>query len=546
MRIVAKLPVVILLSLGCAFAQQQSTFRSETELVVVPAVVTDHSGAHVDGLKKEDFSVRENGAEQKIAVAEEIRSTANRVTRAPAKGNVYSNFLMGSPGAHRLTIIALDTINTPILDQARAKSDIVKFLSTWVNGGEPVALVLLTRSGVKVIHDFATDPKVLSAALSKAKSRNDQVVDEPTGEAGPEEDPAATAEEQQFLQAMADAQQNFTAFQRRVAATMTLEALQSLARAFAGIPGRKSLIWASSGFPFSISDQSMALSPPGRENISDISSLYDQTWQALNDAQLSIYPVDLRGLVTLMPDATIRRPSRNFQQMKSWDNIERLATFQTIASATGGRAFYNTNDIAGAFRQTADDSSSYYLLAYYRDPKDTKPGWRKLKVSVSRPGMHVRARSGFFVQKADSIAQSEEQIRRREIDLAVSSPLEFTGIAVTASLGALEPAKDSAKKKVPFVLELQANALTVDSSDNNHAKVDFFAFARDAKGTPIAQVGQTIDAHLKPDTLAKVQQSGIDYKNALELAPGEYSVRFVVRDVLSGRIGTVTAPVKVE
>src|SRR6185312_8479557 len=160
----------------------------------------------------------------------------------------------GSPGAHRLTIIAIDAINTPVIDQARAKSDILKFLNTWINGGEPVALVMLTRSGVKVIHDFAADPKVLAKALERAKNRNEQVVDEPTGEAGPEED-ATNAEEQQFLQAMADAQQNFTAFQRRLAATMTLEDLQSIAQAYSGIPGRKSLVWASSGFPFSISDE---------------------------------------------------------------------------------------------------------------------------------------------------------------------------------------------------------------------------------------------------------------------------------------------------
>lgn len=545
MRFVAKIALFVAAAAPLLLGQEQPTFRSQTELVVIPAVVTDHKGVHIDGLKKEDFSVEENGAEQKIAVVEEIRSTATRVARAQPKDNVYSNFLMGSPGAHRLTIVALDTINTPLLDQARAKSEIVKFLSTWLNGGEPVALVVLTRNGVRVIHDFVTDPKILAAALAKAKNRNEQVVDEPTGEAGPEED-AATAEEQQFFQAMAESEQNFTAFQRRVAATLTLDALQSIARAFSGIPGRKSLIWASSGFPFSISDQSMGLAPPGRETITDVESLYDHTWQALNDAQLSIYPVDLRGLVTLMPDASIRRPSRNFQQMKSWDNTERLATFQTIASATGGKAFYNTNDIAGAFRQAAEDSSSYYLLAYYRDAKDTKPGWRKLKVNVHRPGVHVRARSGFFVQKADANPQSEEQVRRREVNLALASPLEFTAMGVTAVLGKEQPAKDPAKKRIPFQLTLRPNSVMIDSADNNHARVDFFAIARDAKGQAVAQAGQTVDAHLKPETLAKVQQSGIDYTNVLELPPGEYSVRFVVRDVLDGRIGTVTAPLKVE
>jgi hypothetical protein len=42
--------------------------------VLIPTLVTDKSGNHVSGLKKEDFTVLENGAEQKIATFEEITS----------------------------------------------------------------------------------------------------------------------------------------------------------------------------------------------------------------------------------------------------------------------------------------------------------------------------------------------------------------------------------------------------------------------------------------------------------------------------------------
>jgi VWFA-related protein len=545
MRFVAKLTCIVAFLVTVAVAQDAPTFHAQSELVVVSAVVTDHSGAHVPNLKKEDFSVRENGAEQKIAVLEEIHSTPDRLRRVADKPNVYSNFLAGSPGAHRLTIIAIDAINTPVIDQARARSDILKFLNNWINGGEPVALVMLTRSGVKVIHDFAADPKVLAKALARAKNRNEQVVDEPTGEAGPEED-ATNAEEQQFLQALADAQQNFTAFQRRIAATITLEDLQSIAQAYSGIPGRKSLVWASSGFPFSISDQTMALNPPGREGVTDILPLYNETWQALNDAQMAVYPVDLRGLVTLSAGASIHKPSRNFNQQMSWANSDRIATFQTIAEATGGRAFYNTNDIAGAFRQAADDSSSYYLIAYYRDAKDTKPGWRKLKVKVDRPGIHIRARSGFFVRKSGADSGNEEQVRRTEVELGLSSPLEFTGIGITASFSPAAPGKKAGTKIVPFRIELGPRSVFVDTDDKNHARVDFFAFARTATGETVAQSGRTIEAHLTAESLAKVEQSGTTFDNSLELPPGEYTVRFVVRDVLSGRMGTVSAPLKVE
>src|SRR6185437_13243788 len=74
MRFVAKLTCIMAFLVTVAAAQDAPTFHAQSELVVVSAVVTDHSGAHVPNLKKEDFSVRENGAEQKIAVLEEIHS----------------------------------------------------------------------------------------------------------------------------------------------------------------------------------------------------------------------------------------------------------------------------------------------------------------------------------------------------------------------------------------------------------------------------------------------------------------------------------------
>jgi hypothetical protein len=59
-------------------------------------------------------------------------------------------------------------------------------------------------------------------------------------------------------------------------------------------------------------------------------------------------------------------------------------------------------------------------------------------------------------------------------------------------------------------------------------------------------VGQKIDSHLTADKVSVVRQQGVAYSGALDLVPGEYTVRFVVRDDVSGRMGSVAAPLKVE
>jgi hypothetical protein len=76
---------------------------------------------------------------------------------------------------------------------------------------------------------------------------------------------------------------------------------------------------------------------------------------------------------------------------------------------------------------------------------------------------------------------------------------------------------------------------------------DFVALAKTPEGKTVDRpVGQKVEAHLTAEKLSAVRQNGIAYSGALDLAPGEYTVRFVVRDDLSGRIGSVAAPLKVE
>jgi hypothetical protein len=80
-------------------------FAAGAKLVLVPKLVTDKSGHHISGLKQEDFTVLENGAEQKIATFEEITSDPHRLSR-PKNPNEFNNALAGGTSARRVTLIA--------------------------------------------------------------------------------------------------------------------------------------------------------------------------------------------------------------------------------------------------------------------------------------------------------------------------------------------------------------------------------------------------------------------------------------------------------
>jgi VWFA-related protein len=517
--------------------------------------VTDKSGNHITGLKKEDFTVLENGAEQKVATFEEIISDAHRVSR-PKSVNEFSNALAGESSARRITLMVLDLINTPFMDQANARKDLLKYLTQSVDQREPTALYTLTRSGIQVIHDFTTDPRVLVAALHKVKGDAFQMVDSPedvegmTGSASPDGsagvDPGAVLSETQKIQTMMeDSELNFQSFQQRLAITYTLEGMQQVAQALAGFPGRKSLIWAGGGFPFSVSDNTMQLAPAGRDSLTDVLPLYEHTWQLLNDAQIALYPVDVKGLqVVSVPSASVRNPGRNYARNMNWRNLDTQSTLQTFAAMTGGRAYYNSNDLTKGFRDAVNDSAEYYMLGYYLDRSKTKPGWRKLAVKVKRDHVEVRARSGFFVTNA---TVDPESSRNSDISSALQSPLDYTSLALVARWDKIEPGKEPGKKHVSYAMHVAADAALIDEADNNHLVLDFVALAKTPQGKQVDQPeGQKIDAHLSPEKLLSIRQNGVGYRGFLDLSPGEYTVRLVVRDGLSGRIGSVAAPLKVE
>src|SRR5438105_3347497 len=102
-------------------------FVSHTSLVLIPTVVTDHSGAHVSGLTKEDFTVQEDKRTEKISIFEEIKTKPGKIRRVDPNDAGFTNAVSPEAKTQRLTMIVLDTLNTRFEDQVRARREILKF-----------------------------------------------------------------------------------------------------------------------------------------------------------------------------------------------------------------------------------------------------------------------------------------------------------------------------------------------------------------------------------------------------------------------------------
>ncbi len=518
-------------------------FKSQTTIVQVPVVVTDKAGNHIHGLSKADFKVLENGKPQKIASFEEFIAAAIVRPSAISTAGTFTNVSPDESTPHAVTVILLDEVNTPFLDQASARKQLVKYMAAHLQPSQPVGLMSLSEKGLTTLSGFDTDPQALMAALKKASGHvstmenysNDAKEIASTGAAqnslsrgiGASESPELVIQRFMLQLDAVDATYN----QARAIET-TLRAFLEIAWSLSGTPGRKSLVWFTGSFPFYLDSFT---SVPGDNSLR---ALYERSLQALNDAQVSIYPVDARGVLsdpTFSGENTGSLLPAGASDSALQSSITSLKTF---AAMTGGVAYHNTNDLPGAYGRAVQDSSSYYLLSYYLDHGNNKMGWRKLQVEVSHKDAEVRARAGFLVT---NVSANPQLTQKADLDLALHSPFESTGIPMAERWEGFRT--KGQKKEVGFALSIPATGL-IDEADKNSVDLEFVAQAMNNSAVA-ATVSQQFKGNIVPETLAKLKTDGILYRHFLDLAPGDYKVHFVVRDNLTGRIGSLIVPLTV-
>ncbi len=579
---------------GWAQDSQTPAFKSRTDVVLVPVVVRSNQG-FVDGLKPEQFSVLEDGKPQKVATVELIKTGA-RVQRKSTPGE-FSNELE-TAGPARLIIIGIDTINTPFLDQTFARKQLLNYVANSMNAGSQVAVFGMYRDGsVRMLNDITTDPTLLAKAIKATSgvlpnSASDSKVDSPESRrqievailaGGPSgrpstsgadlSDPAVQriADEAQALAAFQDQTSGAQAFELRRNMEATLESMRQISEAFAGLPGRKSFIWITGAFPFDITGTGELISPkaafygstqdPGRyysqhsgalpplpesatvvddDVLNPLRKEFRAMMEQFTSANIVVYPVDARGLMTLNAEAADDHDNKLLQQLERERVQVSQSTMATLAKMTGGKSCYNRNDIANCVRDAANDAEQYYMLSYYRDKKNGKQGWRSLAVKVDRPDLDVRARTGYFYGSDTG----DKNAHIRELGAVARSNLPYTSVPFSARFLQVTPSGD--KKQVKYEIFLPPETISLVDQGDGKFELELVAVASGAKDSKNTTITETVGKNLPPEALTAIHQQGLAYNNVLKLSPGDYRVHFIVRNVVKNAVGSVIAPLKVE
>jgi VWFA-related protein len=503
------------------------TFTAGTKLVQVD-VVARTKGAPAKGLTKEDFTVLDNGKPQKISFFSARSAPTSGSVSVPFPGAVSNRTERDDEALSHATILLIDQKNTPAANQAFAIPRIVKFVQTRRNKSDRIGIYTFGKDGkLQIVQDLTDDADLLSRAANSLKAQDPNY--RSTDTAGMT-DRAAT---------------EFTELLVRERAMDTKQVLEAVAHHLANVPGRKSLIWLSVGFPLFWPPQ------PGPDAADiDFNPDMDQTARVLNDANVALYAVDARGLQVALGGAAgisdaehagPRQPGPPGQPVRSATPVRDgypagLDTMAKLSDLTGGLLYTNDNGIEDLIREAMNDGELTYTLGFYPVQEEQDGTWHNLKVEVDKPGVNLRYRENYFAARVTP-APAPVASERPKLETLLKDPLDATQLRLTA-----ETMPDPAK---PGLWQVH---VTVDLHDVHLEKQDdIWVGGVDVSLSIDGSRGyRTVSAKVKiPDAaLAASLEKGITVNDSIDGNGLTGRLRVVAQDRATGAVGSIRVPLR--
>lgn len=592
--------------------------RINARLVDVNVVALDKKGHPITGLKPEDFEVYDDGVKQDVRAFSDADAPAPAATVAtPAavaapKETAFSNqrpLVAAQPQNGNTLVFLLDPSNLIYNDLVDVRQQMLKFVSE-APASDPVALYIMRYHAFQVLQEATTDHEKVQAILAKWTPNAQDLLNARDEEDRNRQHFETVHNLEDMLSVngnfMLDTQTQGEALDPKmremgsIPGPAALDVLVNVANHLAPMPGHKSLVWITSDN--ALADWSL-MSDTIEKHSKFIEPYALRTQEAMNNAQVSVYPLDASRLegnvitadlgnrnVQLSP--TYQNPSQlpaqiagtvatfEYEQLgpeakgaddadilhpqameKNYTSNNRLraqmqqdlhpiqGVFREIAEATGGHAFRRSSNIEGELNGVVEDGQATYVLGF--SPKGQADGkYHVLTVKLlNHRDATVRYRTGYEYDK-------EPSTLKERFAKALWQPVDVSEIAISA-----RPVTDSVGKAIRVTIAGTDLDLTQQSSASQSkqgemplvattprphpvwsGKLDIFLVQRAENGMGAHVTGQTVGLQLKPATYQHAVTDGLTFDERIPAKPGVDSLRVVVVDVNSGRIGSVTVP----
>ena len=496
--------------------------RVNSDLVLVNVSVRDKRGNLIRDMKPSDFTVLEDGQPQQLR-SFDIEDVERFAQSGPAQVEAQAapqaaNLLTGSetkPASirnRRLIVLLFDLTNMEPDELNRASQSALHFIDKQMTPADLVAVVSFSSS-MQVNQDFTSDHDLLSQAVRRMQGIEGQGMEEGTtgsAEGQPDQGQAYTEDDTEY---------NIFNTDRR------LQAIASLAKALQDIDQKKSVLYFSSGMD----------RDTGNENQSQLRAAINVAVKA----NVSIYPVDSRGLQAIVPGGSAQSASLHGKAAyngnaitSAYDsNFRTQETLVTLASDTGGKAFLDSNDFSKAFAKVQADMESYYVLGYRSTNPAMDGHYRKITVKVNRPDVKLDYRRGYYGPR--DFRHFTRDDRDRQMEAELNSDLPNTDLPVYLSTQYFRTESD----RFFVLLSAVVPGSAIPSGASDQASLDVLGLVRDRQSKfPVGNIRQTIKLAIENGTVGR--RKNAQYNTGFLLPSGKYHLKFVVRENQNGKLGS--------
>jgi hypothetical protein len=207
---------------------------------------------------------------------------------------------------------------------------------------------------------------------------------------------------------------------------------------------------------------------------------------------------------------------------------------EEVAKQTGGRAYFNQNEIKDGIALAASDERGSYTLGYYSDNKKWDGKFRNIKVRVSQDDTQLRYRKGYFaIEPGPAKNHNYEQ----DVAAALAVDVPATQVSFQAQAKPIDPCK------IRVVFLVDAHTLTAeDSGGKMKMNVNLYATVWGVGDKNLASQSIKVDKSFDTATYQQILDHGMMVPIDMEVPAGSKELRLAVLDNKTGFIGTLSGP----
>ena len=571
----------LLASTGTLLAQApssqrpQATFETQSTIVLLDVVVRDRKGRPVRDLRPDELHVFEDGQRRELTSFRLVEGQVSEERVAPSSASglqpdpsrqvslvtmVFDKLMDGRQLSQQAALdflannmeanvwVSVWTIDQRLYLRQEFTQDRYLLRQAVLKATGTTSVAAASLSGEAAFQDqVARDASTVASGLQQA------AVGTPGGAGGADASAIGQANAQAQMAAVVAGILRFTSnIQRQQQGQSSLYPLLGMVKAQGRLAGRKTMLYFSEGL----------VVPKNLEEV------FKTAIGEANRANVTVYAIDARGLNSSRDsDATrdqLLQAARTSQQQMARrgagavsvdevmiaENAEESLranlqeSLNELAQSTGGFLTANTNDFKPAMARIATDIGSYYEAAYVPVVQDFDGRFRRIEVKVTRPGVTVQSRSGYF-----ALPPGEgSALLPFEMPLLTALTVDPPPHAFDYQSAALQFGTTPEGREHLLVFEVPLATMTFQEDRRRklyRLRFSLLALVRDSEGRIVERFSDDYPFEGPLENLEGVKRGNLIFRRPFTLPPGTYSVDFVAQDRDSGRTSVQRSALRV-